>query len=214
MHAYKPVRSEEYFYFNCSKCGECCRNIKDTVLIDSLDLYRIAKFLKIEMSEATLKYTGIVFLSWGFPVLMLKTMEDRNSCVFLKSSKCSIQPVKPRACRLYPLGVGPDDNNNDELLNFIVSEKEHHFTGTRILAGSWINKNLTQEDRDFIVDEYNHTRELGRLMRKIDRRHGDKVSELNLFFKYIAYDGSESFQTQYARNMRQLKTNLNLFAGK
>ena len=109
---------------------------QNSVLIDSLDLYRIAKFLKIEMCDAALKYTSIAFLAWGFPVLMLKTTEYCDSCIFLKSSKCGIQPVKPRACRLYPLGVGPDDDENNELLIFIVSEKEHHFTGTRMLTGS------------------------------------------------------------------------------
>ena len=206
---YQKVSADDYFHFDCSDCGDCCRNVKNSVMVESLDLYRLAQFFDIEMGEVILQYADMVFLAWGFPAFMLKTKQHLNTCVFLKLSRCSVQgAIKPRVCRIFPLGVGPDDEKPGEWLSFIVSKKQHHFTGKRWLVGDWLDENLTQEDRAFVVAEYNYTGELARLMKKIDRKDENRVLELMLLYKYTAFDTTEDFQSQYARNMEQLKKQL------
>ena len=177
-------------------------------MVESLDLYRLARFFNMEMIDVALKYTNTVFLTWGFPVFMLKTKQHLDACVFLKASRCSVQNSKPRTCRMYPLCIGPDDERPGEWLSFIMSKKHNHFTGQRRLVRDWFDENLNAEDRAFVAAEYKYTRELARLMNKIDKRHEDRVSELSLFFKYTAFDMSDDFMPQYARNMEQLKKQL------
>ena len=126
-------------------------------MVESLDLYRLARFFGIEMSEVITQYTDTAFLAWGFPVFMLKTKPHRDTCIFLKSSRCNVYEARPRTCRIYPLGVGPDDERSGEWLNFIVSKKQHHFMGNKRRAGDWMNSNLTPEDRAFVLADYNHT---------------------------------------------------------
>ena len=123
-YGFQKVMPDDYFQFNCSRCGGCCRKVKDSIMVESLDLYRLARFLKMEMSDIILQYTDTTFLAWGFPVFMLKTTPPADACIFLKESRCSVQNAKPRACRLYPLGVGPDEDNPGTWLNFIVSKKQ------------------------------------------------------------------------------------------
>lgn len=211
---YQKVAPNDYFHFDCSGCGDCCRNVKDSIMAESLDLYRLARFLHTEMCEIILTYTDTAFLAWGFPVFMLKTKPHMDTCVFLKSSRCSVQEAKPRTCRLYPLGVGPDDEKPGEWQNLIVSKKQHHFTGQKRRVGDWINKNLTAEDQEFVTADYHYAGQLARLMKNIDRRHEDRVIELILFFKYVAYDMAEDFQPQYTRNMEELKRQLVHLGGK
>jgi Fe-S-cluster containining protein len=208
IHGYKQVSNTDYFHYDCSECGDCCRNVKDSIMVESLDLYRLARFLKIEISEVITQYTNTAFLAARFPVFMLKTKQHMDACIFLRASRCSVHEAKPRACRTYPLGVGPNDDNPESWLSFIVSKKLHHFTGQRRCVGDWIGENLTAEDRTFVAADYNYTGELAKLMKNIDSRHDDQVMELVLFYKYVAYDMTEDFQPQYTRNMTQLKKQL------
>ena len=202
------MQPDEYFRFNCSKCGDCCRNVGNSIMAESLDLYRLAHFFKMEMSEVITQYTDVAFLAPQFPVFMLKTTPPGDACVFLKESRCSVQDAKPRACRLYPLGVGSDEDNSGEWIHFIVSKKQHHFTGQQRLAGKWVNKNLTPEDYAFVNADYAYTGELARLMRNINSRNDEKILELILFWKFVSYDISENFMPQYTSNMEQLKKRL------
>lgn len=207
-YGFQKVSSDDYFRYDCSGCGDCCRNIRDSVMVVSLDLFRLARFLGLDTSEVCLRYTDTAFLAWGFPVLMLKTKQHIDACVFLRSSRCSVHSAKPRTCRAYPLGVGPDDDNPGEWLNFIVSKKQHHFTGRHRRVGDWLGENLTPEDREFVALDYSYTGELAKLIRAIDKRHEDEVLKLILFFKYLAYDTAENFPPQFTRNMEQLKGQL------
>jgi len=207
-YGFTEISPDDYFQFFCSGCGDCCRKVKNSVMVETLDLYNIAKFLSIEMSDVITRYTDTVFVAPSFPIMMLKTKQHGDSCVFLKAARCSIQDGKPRTCRLYPLGVGPDDERPENWQTFIVSKKQHHFTGQRRRVRDWISENLTQADRDFMVADYKYTGELARLIKSIDNRHKDEIVRLVLYFKYIAYDMAADFMPQFTRNMDELKRQL------
>lgn len=117
---YQLVKPEETFKFTCTLCGECCRNVKNSIMLEPLDVYRLARFLGVEMGDVLLKYTETSFLSWWFPIFLLKTKFSSESCCFLKSSRCTVQTAKPRACRLYPLGIGPENTPYHNWPVFIV----------------------------------------------------------------------------------------------
>lgn len=42
----KPVRDKDRINFHCQLCGQCCRNLKDAVMVESLDAYRITRHLR------------------------------------------------------------------------------------------------------------------------------------------------------------------------
>ena len=212
-YSYKQMMPEDYFRFDCSECGDCCRNVNGAVRVESLDLYRLARFTGLEMSEACLQFTDTALLVPGFPILVLKTKQHMDACVFLKSSRCSVHSAKPRACRTYPLGVVPDDEKPGVWLNFIVSKTPHHFTGRHRRVGDWLDENLTAEDREFVAADCANTEGIAKRMRDIDPRHDNRVAELLLFFKYIAYDMTEDFMPQYTRNMELLKEQLGRLIG-
>ena len=204
---YPQMRPGDTFRFKCQNCGKCCKRVANSVMVESLDLYRLAEFFKVEMSEAAEHYTKPVPIGWGAPVLMLKTTPPEDTCIFLKDGKCSVYPKRPRACRLYPLSVGPDENLKDFLI-FNVSGEQQHFQGRWYRAQAWVDDNFQAVDRFFIQTEYRAMRECGQIMRRIPRNHEDDVLFQMLRWRYIQYEMDQSFLTQYIHNMQMLKNEL------
>jgi Fe-S-cluster containining protein len=203
-----PVGPDDTFKFHCTRCGDCCRNVKESVCVESLDLFRLARHLGITTDEAMERYTDPVLITWGFPMLMLKTKPAMDSCIFLKAGKCSVYEARTRACRTYPLGTGPDDDRPGAFLDLIVSRRQHHFTGESVRVRDWIGANINDEDRAFILANYRFTGELGKILHRIDSRHEQSVLIQTLLYLYSEYDTDGDFMTQYLRNMACLKSGL------
>ena len=46
MNEIQPVRPKDQFTFSCRQCGACCRNIEGCVMVESLDAYCLARYLR------------------------------------------------------------------------------------------------------------------------------------------------------------------------
>ncbi len=200
-NGYKPVKPEDTFSYKCVRCGRCCRDVKNAIMLESLDLFRLARFLEVPVENVALEYTSTAFISWWHPILLLNTTAHRDTCVFLTAKGCSVHGANPRACRTYPLGVGPDDANPGAWLQFIVSKKYNHFNGPAIRVGDWLDETFTQADREFVAADYENITTLTRLACKIDRRHEERIAELVMYYKYLAYETDTDFMPQYIRNI-------------
>lgn len=116
-----PVAPKEHFPFQCRQCGECCRHVKESVPLESLDAFRLARYLRDRgepiqcMDDVLAKYAIPVLLhESGYMVFMLSTVGPDDACIFLKDNKCTIHAAKPRACRTYPISVGPAEHGGYE----------------------------------------------------------------------------------------------------
>lgn len=101
-----PVGSKERFPFQCRRCGACCRHVKESVPLESLDAFRLARFLRDRgepiqcMDDVLAKYAIPVLLhESGYMVFMLSTVGPDAACVFLKDNKCTIHVAKPSITR-------------------------------------------------------------------------------------------------------------------
>lgn len=88
----------------CKGCSECCRGMSDSIVLDPYDVHRLTGFLN--QSFENLIGNGIalqVVDSLVLPVIDMNN--DRQQCVFLnEQGRCSVHPVRPGICRLFPLG--------------------------------------------------------------------------------------------------------------
>jgi hypothetical protein len=82
--------------FECQRgCTNCCQQ-KGFVYITESDLVRIARFLRITAAEFERRY---VYRTKH----LLRLRSPRHSqCHFLREEGCSIHPVKPTQCRIFP----------------------------------------------------------------------------------------------------------------
>ena len=112
MNEIQPVRPKDQFTFSCRQCGACCRNIEGCVMVESLDAYRLARYLRTKgepiegIEDFLFRYCEPEPLTEeGFPIYMLKTKAPNSSCIFLTDGRCSVYPARTRTCRIYPLTV-------------------------------------------------------------------------------------------------------------
>jgi Fe-S-cluster containining protein len=215
----KLVSSDDTIKFRCTRCGSCCRRVKDGVVLESLDIYRLAKLFRQSINpdygtdDIILEYTHIAMLANGlYPIFLLNTIGENDSCVFLKNGRCSIQEAKPRACKLYPFSATPNDTR-DGYDYFIVSQKPHHFKGTSVRVGDWIDENFTAEERDFVLLDVKFALEQAQILRSLHHAGIDQDTVLTqlLLFKYCLYDLDEPFIPQFQRNNELLTKNLQKF---
>ncbi len=51
--AIRPVRSKDRIPYQCRQCGACCRQARRSVMVESLDAYRIVRWFR-EKGDTTL----------------------------------------------------------------------------------------------------------------------------------------------------------------
>ena len=204
---YIPLGQRDPFSFECTHCGNCCRNVKSAVPLETLDVFRIAKHMQLSIEEIITDYTEVELLLPIYPLLFLKTRHDDDACIFLKDGLCSIQQVKPRTCRMYPLSAGP--RGPGELEYMWVAKQHHLYKPGSIKVGDWMNEAITSEDREFLAMEYSSAIATGALFKYLPESKNDLILQMMLVHKYLAYDTDKDFLPQYADNMvilvRQLR---------
>jgi Fe-S-cluster containining protein len=214
------VDANDNIGFHCSRCGDCCRHVKDGVMLETLDAFRLAKLLR--GSSETVKSIEDVLTGYAhpmhlledvsFPVFLMNTTDSSDKCVFLRDRRCTVQDAKPRACRLYPFGAGPTRHREFEYA--VVSQKPHHFKGAAVRVGDWMDANMTSEDRAFVIEDTEASAQLIPLIRAQETAGmGAYALNMLLFFKYFNYDLDEPFMPQFTRNMASLRTALVRGAG-
>ena len=101
----KPVKDKERIPFHCQLCGACCRQVKDSIMLEPMDIYCLSRFLRdrgepIEGPEDMLaRYTHPDMLAERLPIFLLNTEGPEDACVFLKDGRCSVYEARPRVCR-------------------------------------------------------------------------------------------------------------------
>ena len=212
---FEAMAPGDEFQFACTNCCKCCRDVKNAVMLEPLDLFRIAKYTCRSIEEASEEFTDPVMLTWGYPILTLKTDTFMDTCTFLKNSRCSIHDAKPRACRLYPLIAGPDDNDVHSIISLMdIKKSDNHTCGPTHRVKDWIDKYYTDEDRRFVRADYRFAGEFAKIKDKIGKNREEHVIQLMLLYRYFMFDLDSDFNNQFIWNMAVLKKELEKLCNK
>ena len=213
----RPVSNREHIQFRCTRCGDCCRHIKEDVMLESFDAYRLAKHLRQtgsyvqNIEDALIKYAQPIPLTdSGFPIYVLKVWGEDDACIFLKDNCCSVYSARPRTCRLYPLTMEPAAGG--QFHYFICQDKPHHFVGGSVRPRDWLREHLKRADYEFLAEEFARIPELGKAMRQIKEDNIARAIVAALFRRYYNYDLDAPFLPQFCRNMDALLQELTALA--
>lgn len=210
------MKETEQFHFECSLCGECCRNVEQSVMLEPYDLYRIAGYLMQTgygvsgIEQVIEEYAEVKLLPGSnYPIFLLKTKGQRKECIFLNEGRCSIHDAKPRACRLYPLGAWPNDAM-DGFDYFIASQKRHHTTGSAIRVSDWMDEFFSETERETVLLDAKAVKELAPIICGLQRAgvNRDQILQPLLLFKYVYFEPDEPYVPQFMRNIGLLKRSL------
>ena len=212
-----PVAPSDRFPFRCRMCGACCRHVRESVPLESLDAFRLAKYLRDKgenvsrVEDVLAAYAEPVLLSEnGYTAFMLKTVGTDDSCIFLKDNRCTIHPAKPRACRTYPIAVGPYELGGYE--QYLSMEQPHHYSGPQMSVKKWIRKRCNQEDYDFWELDVGLAREMALLLEKVPQSRMSQALMCFLRYKYSDFDLDQPFTPQFRRNQNRLMEALRALA--
>ncbi len=210
----RPLTNREPIRYQCSQCGKCCRNVRDSVMLEALDAFRLLEHLwktepKRSARELLEEHAELRLLSRGYSIYVLKTVNNSGVCGFLQDNQCSIYPVRPRTCRLYPFALEP---LGDRMQWHLCLEQLHHFQGSHTTAREWERKNLSAEDKAFLKMELELLPKLGDLMKRIPNKHLPKAEAMAVAYTYHSYAPGEPFLPQYRENMALLVQQLEKLA--
>ena len=91
----KEVKLSDRVRFRCKRCGECCRHVAQTVVIEPIDAYNMSKYLKLEISKFYETYTKMYLLeNTVFPVFTLKTIGSDDACIFFEGQSLQYSRIK------------------------------------------------------------------------------------------------------------------------
>jgi len=206
----KPVAQNEKVTFRCQLCGDCCRQVADSVMLEPMDIYRLARHLRergepVAGTEDVLaQYAHAAWLADSLPIFLLNTVGPLDACVFLKAGRCSVYEARPRACRLYPFTVAPGIRGRD-FEYFLCTEKPHHFVDGTVTVKDWLYQNFSKDARRFLKADYDALPVMGRNIREMGDMRFKGILFQFFFYRYYNYDLEQPFLPQFIRNTEELK---------
>lgn len=195
--------------FQCRRCGNCCRHVREQILVEPMDAFYMAKHLGCkDMGELYDNYTYPTMLQGLYPVFLMQVKGPDDACIFLEDGRCSIYEARPRTCRIYPFTVKP--NVLEGSFCTIQSWDQHsaHFSGPPISVGAWMKENFNEEARAFLLTEYRMLPKLAALLQRMTQDEQMKFYSQVIFLHYFNYDLDQSFLLQHSANLEELKRRL------
>jgi len=152
--------------FVCQQCGKCCGNLSK-VVFDPVE-----RKLYMENIEEISKYINLDALIEELSKKVKAKHPVKLTCPFFKDNKCLIHPIRPRSCRIFPLGKDLDQGIGcpglkrlNELISAFDAEKvEYRFVEGRVpkvkVSGSVVEKFLSLSPSDEEISEFSKLNEV------------------------------------------------------
>lgn len=206
----RAVAQNEKVVFRCRLCGDCCRHIANSIMLEPMDAYNLARYLRnqgepVESTEDVLaRYAHAGWLAGNFPIFLLNTAGEAESCVFLKDGRCSIYEARPRVCRIYPFQAAPGSRGRD-FHYLLCTEKSHHFTDGTVKVKDWLSQNFSKEARAALKADYDAVPVIGQNIRNMGSKRLNHLFFQFIYYRYFHYALDKPFLPQFLSNLEKLK---------
>lgn len=210
LSSVKTARLNQSVVFGCQQCGECCRHVADSIMLEPMDVYLLARHLQehgkpVAGTEDVLaQYAHASWLDDSLPIFLLNTAGEMDACVFLKDGRCSVYEARPRVCRLYPFTVAPGSKGRD-FCYFLCTEKSHHFANRTVVVKDWLAQNFSKDARAVLKADYDALPLIGRNIRDMSGEQFKKIAFQFMYYRYYNYELDQPFLPQFLSNLEQLK---------
>lgn len=187
----------------CEGCGECCRGMGDTILLDPYDSDLLSKGLTRPF--AALLHSEVELTADNGLIIPYLAMNERTgACSFLEDSgRCGIHSFRPGICRLYPLAR---KYSSDGIRYFFPENGCREKSLSKIRIDKWIGYGNTDLYERFKADWFS----LCSLVRQYLKNAGDigQEREMCMFVLenfYIKGYGEDAFFEEYPVRAERLR---------
>lgn len=192
----------------CQGCSSCCHGMGSSIILDPLDIHRISMGLKKSFDELLNEYIELNIVD-GLILPNLKMAGEKEACAFLDNNgRCSIHPIRPGICRIFPLGRYYENHSFRYFLQVHECPKPNK---SKVKIRKWIDTEDTKRYEKYVSDWHYYLKELQDYVQQSNPENIDSiVRQLSLFILNQFYRNpfmpEEDFYSQfYTRLERTIK---------
>ena len=147
---------------DCSGCSACCRGMGSSILLDPYDIMRMTGGLHMQFNQLLADYMELNVVDYMIlPNLKMSGGDER--CGFLDDrGRCSIHPIRPGFCRLFPLGRVYEDRSFRYFLQVHECPRENR---TKVKVRRWVDTPDFKAYERFVADWHYFLKDLGEAMK-------------------------------------------------
>lgn len=181
----------------CKGCSSCCRGMGHSIVLDPLDTHRLCTGLQKSCEELLSSCLELNVVDGV--ILPNLRMAAEDACVFLKGGRCSVHPIRPGICRIFPLGRFYENHS----FQYFLQIHECPAPGkNKVKIRKWIDTPDIKRYEKFIADWHYFLKPLQEYT--MDFGHGENIQKLcmsilqQFYLKPYAADG-DFYQEFYGR---------------
>ena len=204
----------------CKGCSACCHGMGSSIVLDPLDVHRLAVGLGIGAPELFKEHqeilpgsdsheTGLcparleLNVVDGVILPNLKLSGADEACTFLNSEgRCSIHSFRPGVCRLFPLGRYYDGTGD---FTYIVQAGECPYpVKSKIKIKKWIDTPNYGEYHQFVLSWHDFLKQMREKVRAADEAQARTICIRILQTFYLTSYSGEDFYEEFHRRVRRM----------
>ena len=181
---------------DCEGCSACCRGMGTSIVLDPLDVNRLACGLQMTFEELLSENVELNVVD-GLILPNLKMVEEK--CGFLNAEgRCCIHPIRPGICRLLPLGRYYENGGFRYFLQVNECRKENR---SKVKVKKWIDTPDLKSYEAFVNDWHNFLLALEKYVSENPEEQKAVSMYILQQFYLSPYEEAENFYTQFAKRL-------------
>ena len=197
---------------DCKGCSSCCSGMGNSVILDPMDMYRLTTGLGLTF-ESLMEDKIERNVVDGIILPNLTMSSATETCAFLnEQGRCSIHPMRPGICRLFPLGRYYEQDGKKTFHYFLQVHECPMPNKTKVKVEKWVDTPDLRRYEEFICSWHYFLEDVEQ--RIAQEKDDGTVKNINLFllklFYIMPYSGETDFYTQFEQRLAQAKEVLDL----
>ncbi len=181
---------------DCEGCSACCRGMGTSIVLDPLDVNRLACGLQMTFEELLSENVELNVVD-GLILPNLKMVEEK--CGFLnEEGRCCIHPIRPGICRLFPLGRYYENGGFKYFLQVNECRKENR---AKVKVKKWIDTPDLKSYEAFVNDWHNFLLALEKYIAGNPEEQKAVSMYILRHFYLSPYEEERDFYTQFAKRL-------------
>lgn len=192
----------------CAGCSACCESMGSTIILDPYDVWRLSSGLGVSFEELLTDKLELHVVE-GIILPNMKTGGADERCGFLnEQGRCSIHPLRPGFCRIFPLGRIYEEGSFQYFLQVHECPREPK---SKVKVQKWIDTPDVHRNARFILDWHYF---LKAVSARLEQQSGAYARQVNLYllkvFYQTPYEQDGDFYDQFDERLKKARILLHL----
>lgn len=187
---------------DCKGCHACCCGTGHAVVLDPLDVYRMAKRLDLSFMGLMQEYLEARLID-GLVLPTLRMVEEEERCTFLNGEgRCRIHEDRPGICRLFPLARYYESGRFAYILQVGECQKSNL---TKVKVKTWMDEPNLPVYEDFVTRWHYFLKNMeAYVQEQPEDAQAVSMYVLNTFYA-APYKEEEDFYQQFDQRLAEAK---------